>query len=123
MALNPYDSCPCGSGKKLKFCCEKYFPKIEQALTLHQQGQHDSALRMMEQVTKEHPNHPPVWGYYANLLNAEGQSDQAEEALGKAFALQPDFPMGFLLQGMFRQQEGEVIGALLLFRKAAEAYD
>lgn len=36
MAINPYDSCPCGSGKKFKFCCEKYFAKIEQALNQHQ---------------------------------------------------------------------------------------
>jgi tetratricopeptide (TPR) repeat protein len=122
MALNAYDPCPCGSGKKFKWCCQPYFDQVERALDLHQQGQHESSLRVMELVTTTHPNQPQVWGYYANLLNAEGQTEKAEEAISKALELDPNFGMGHLLRGIFRQQEGEVIGALLLFRKAAEAY-
>jgi tetratricopeptide (TPR) repeat protein len=123
MAPNPYDTCPCGSGKKFKWCCAPYFDKIERALDLAQQGQHDAAVREMEAVAHEHPTYPPVWGYYAHLLYLEGNIEKAEEVLAKAFALDPNFPMGQLLKGIFRQQEGEVIGALMLFRKAAEAYD
>lgn len=123
MPPSPYDTCPCGSGKKFKWCCQPYFDRIEQALELHQNGQHDAALRTMEGVTRDHPTYPPAWGYYAHLLYLEGQVAKAEEVLDKAFALQPNFPMGNLLRGIFRQSEGEVIGALLLFRKAAEAYD
>lgn len=123
MPPSPYDTCPCGSGKKFKWCCQPYFARVEQALELHQSGQHESALRTLEGLTKEHPEYPPVWGYFAQLLYMEGQTEKAEEALEKAFALQPNFPMGFLLKGMFRQSEGEIIGALLLFRKAADAYD
>src|SRR5207249_4639488 len=33
------------------------------------------------------------------------------------------YAFGFLLRGTFRHHEGEVPGALLLYRKAAEAYD
>ncbi|HET6574848.1 MAG TPA: tetratricopeptide repeat protein, partial [Fimbriiglobus sp.] len=123
MAPNAYDTCPCGSGKKLKWCCGPYFDKIERALNLAQQGQHDTAVREMEAVANDHPTHPPVWGYYAHLLYLEGNVEKAEEALAKAFAVDPNFPMGHLLKGIFRQQEGEVIGALMLFRKAADAYD
>ncbi len=123
MPPNPYDTCPCGSGKKFKWCCQPYFERIEQALELHHNGQHESALRTMDGLAAEHPNYPPVWGYYAQLLYMEGQVEKAEEVLEKAFALQPNFPMGLLLKGVFRQSEGEIIGALLLFRKAADAYD
>jgi tetratricopeptide (TPR) repeat protein len=123
MPPSPYDTCPCGSGKKFKWCCQPYFERIEQALDLHHNGQHESALRTMESLANEHPNYPPVWGYFAQLLYMEGQVERAEEVLDKAFALQPNFPMGLLLKGIFRQSEGEIIGALLLFRKAADAYD
>jgi tetratricopeptide (TPR) repeat protein len=123
MAPNAYDTCPCGSGKKFKWCCAPYFDKIERALDLAQQGQHDAAVREMEAVANDHPTYPPVWGYYAHLLYLEGNIEKAEEALAKGFAVDPNFPMGHLLKGIFRQQEGEVIGALMLFRKAAEAYD
>src|SRR5206468_3972585 len=38
------------------------------------------------------------------------------------FALNPNYAFGYMLRGMFRHQEGELLGALMLFRKAAEAY-
>lgn len=122
MAINAYDNCPCGSGKKFKWCCAAFFDKIELAIEQQQQGQHDAALRTMDELTKAHPQHPQVWCYFANILAAEGKTDQAEEALQKALSLQPDFAMALMLRGYFRLNEGEVIGALLLFRKAAEAY-
>ena len=44
MPLDPYVSCPCGSGKKFKWCCAPYFPQVEKAFELEQQGQHEAAL-------------------------------------------------------------------------------
>jgi tetratricopeptide (TPR) repeat protein len=122
MAPNPYDNCPCGSGKKFKWCCSGYWDKIERGLDLYQQGQLENALRVMDQLVKEHPTQPQAWGYYAHILFREGKMDEAEQKLQKAFDLTPNFPMGHLLRGLFRQSEGEVIGALLLYRKAADAY-
>ena len=43
--------------------------------------------------------------------------------LEKAFALNRNYPYGLLLKAVFRYQEGEVAGALLLARRAADAYD
>ncbi len=123
MPPNPYDGCPCGSGKKFKWCCDPYFEQIDRALTLQQNNQHDSAVRVMEQVAAAHADKPAVWGYFAHLLFGEGNIERAEEVLQKAFDIQPDFPMGLFLMGLFRQAEGEVIGALLLFRRAGDAYD
>ncbi len=122
MAPNPYDNCPCGSGKKFKWCCSAYWSRIEQGLDLYQQGQLENALRVMDQLVKEHPQQPQTWGYYAHILFREGKMDEAEQKLQKAFELNPNFAMGHLLRGLFRQSEGEVIGALLLYRKAADAY-
>ncbi len=122
-APNPYDNCPCGSGKKFKWCCAGYWDKIETGLEMYQQGQLENALKMMEILVKEHgASAPQPWGYYAHILFREGKMEKAEEILEKAFAIDPNFAMGYLLKGLFRQSEGEVIGALLLYRKAAEAY-
>jgi len=124
MAASPnlYDNCPCGSGKKFKWCCAAYWDKIEQGLELYQKGQAESALRVLGGACKEMPNKPQVWGFYAHVLFREGKIDEAEAAVAKAFEADPNFAMGHLLRGMFRQSEGEIIGALLLFRKAADAY-
>ncbi len=122
MPPSAYDNCPCGSGKKFKWCCTGYWDQIERGLDLYQQGQMENALRVMDGLAKQHPDKPQVWGYYAHILFREEKMEEAEAKLQKAFDLDPNFPMGHLLRGLFRQSEGEVIGALLLYRKAAEAY-
>src|SRR5207248_1802412 len=86
-------------------------------------GQHEAALRTMDEVTAEHPGNPEVWGRKAQLLYLMGKTEDAENTLQKAFDINPNYPYGFLLRGQFRQNEGEVAGSLILFRKAAEAYD
>lgn len=123
MALDPYASCPCGSGKKFKWCCQPVHVQISKAFEQDAEGQHDAALRAMDAVTAEHPGNPEVWGRKAQLLFQMDKGDEAEKALAKAFEINPNYPFGHLLQGKFRQFEGEIAGALSLFRKAANLYD
>ncbi|MBY0527105.1 MAG: tetratricopeptide repeat protein [Gemmataceae bacterium] len=123
MALDPYSACPCGSGKKFKWCCQPIHVEIDKAFQQDQAGQHEVALRTMEEVVAAHDSNPEAWGRKAELLYRGGKVEEAEAALDRAFQINPAYPFGFLLRGMFRQQEGEIGGALLLFRKAAEAYD
>src|SRR5262249_18442742 len=49
--------------------------------------------------------------------------EEAEAALQKAFDINPNYPFGHFLKGSFRLNEGEVAGALMLYRKAADLYD
>jgi tetratricopeptide (TPR) repeat protein len=134
MPLDPYVSCPCGSGKKFKWCCAPYFPQVEKAFELERQNQHEAALSTIRELTKTHADKPPVWGYFAQFLYNSGMSqrdeatrnamlEQAEEALSQALKLNPNLGMAHFLRGQFRENEGEVIGALLLYRRAAESYD
>jgi tetratricopeptide (TPR) repeat protein len=123
MALDPYSSCPCGSGKKFKWCCQNIFVDIEKAFQQEQEGQHDNALRILDEVIKKHPDNPEAWGRKAQLLFNQGRGDEAEEVLQKAFDLNPNYAWGLLMQAQIRAQEGELQGALILARKAVEAYD
>lgn len=123
MAVDPYISCPCGSGKKLKWCCAPYFETVEKAFAQESQGQHDAALQTIQALVKTHADSPSVWGYYAQFLYNAQQPDKAEEAIDEALKRNPNFGMAYFLRGQFRENENELIGALLLFRKAAEAYD
>ncbi|MCS6851452.1 MAG: tetratricopeptide repeat protein [Gemmataceae bacterium] len=122
MDYDPYSPCPCGSGKKFKWCCQPIHAHIDKAFAQEKAGQHDAALRTMAQVTAEHSGNPEAWGRYAQLLFMNDQVEEAEKALDKAFAINPNYAFGYLLRGKFRQYEGERAGALLLYRKAAQAY-
>jgi tetratricopeptide (TPR) repeat protein len=123
MTIDLYASCPCGSGKKFKWCCQPIHAEIEKAIRLDADGQHEAALRLMEGITSEHASNPEAWGRQAQLLYQNDKVEAAESALDKAFAINPNYPFGMLLRALFRQHEGEWAGALLLYRKAAELYD
>ncbi len=123
MAQDPYGPCNCGSGKKFKWCCQPIFVGINRAWEQEAAGQHDTALRLMDEVVKDHESNPEVWGQKARLLYSQGKVEEAETALQKAFDLNPNYPAGLLLRASFRFQEGEIPGALLLAQRAAEAYD
>ena len=123
MSLDLYSPCPCGSGKKFKWCCLNIFEDIERAFAQAGQGQHEAALRIMEGVTKAHPDNPEAWGRQAQLLFLAGRIEEGEKALEKAFEINPNYPLGLLLQANLRFNEGELPGALILARRAAEAFD
>jgi len=113
----------CGSGKNFKWCCQPYYGNVDKAMNLHRSGQHETALKIVADLTVEHPTIAQVWGYRAQLMIMNGQFEPAEVALDKAFELDPNFAFGYYLKAVIRQQEEETLGALLLFRKAAEHYD
>lgn len=134
MALDAYAPCPCGSGKKFRWCCSPYFPTVEKAFEQEEQGLHEAAAQTIKGLLDAHAKNPSVWLYYAQFLykaagaepNPEAQNqkvERAEEALAEALKLDPHFGMAYLVRGQFRENEGEVLGALLLYRKAAEAFD
>jgi tetratricopeptide (TPR) repeat protein len=77
----------------------------------------------MDELVKQHGGNPEAWGKRAELLYHHGKIDEAEQSLEKAFAINPNYPYGLLLRGIVRFQEGEIRGALVLGRKAADAYD
>ena len=123
MAQDPYEPCTCGSGKKFKWCCQPIFVHINRAWEQEASGQHETALRLMDEVVREHEGNPEAWGQKARLLFGQEKIEEADIALQKAFDLNPNYPAGLLLRATIRFHEGETPGALLLARRAAEAYD
>jgi tetratricopeptide (TPR) repeat protein len=118
-----YSSCPCGSGKKLKWCCHDIYQQLETIFRLDEEGQHESALRQMDELVAKKPGNAEVLGRKAQLLFVNEKVDAAEEVLNEALQINPKYAFAYLLRGTFRQHEGELAGAALLFRKAAELYD
>ncbi|MCI0461750.1 MAG: tetratricopeptide repeat protein, partial [Gemmataceae bacterium] len=123
MAVDPYTACPCGSGKKFKWCCQPIHEEIARAFDQASEGQVETALRMMDEVIARHPTNPEVHGQKAHLLAQLGRGEDAENALQKALDLNPNYPFGNYQRGRFRHDEGEFPGALLLYRKAIDLYD
>lgn len=122
MAIDPYAVCPCGSGKKFKWCCQPIHEDIDKAFQQHNNGQHEAALKTIDGAVRAHSDKAEAWGRKAHLLHLNGRHEEAEKALEEAFRLDKNYALGHLLQGMFRAAEGEALGALVLYRKAAQLY-
>lgn len=123
MVLEAYSACPCGSGKKFKWCCQPFYSQIERAFAQDANGQHEAAEAAFDQLVQQFPDNAEVWGRRAELFWDHGKKDEAEAALDKALELNPRYANGLYLRGSFRHSEGEVEGALLLYRRAAELCD
>src|SRR5262245_36712787 len=84
MSIDPYASCPCGSGKKFKWCCQPITAGIQHAWQQEHNGQHDAALKIMNAVVQQNPTNPEAWGQKAYMLYAMGKNEAADQALEKA---------------------------------------
>src|ERR1700733_12143746 len=100
--LDAYSPCPCGSGKKFKWCCQPIHEDVAKAMRLEHEGQHESALRVMDEVVAKYPTNPEAGGRKAQLLYQQKRYDDSEAALQKAFEQNPRYAFGHYLQGRFR---------------------
>ncbi len=122
MTIDAYASCPCGSGKKVKWCCGPFLQQVEQAFELEQDGQHEAAQGMFRQLLDSHGSSAAIWIYYAEFLLKSGRTQEAEEAIEQALRRDPQAAAAYHLRATLREQEGELIGALILYHKAAELF-
>ena len=76
MAVDPYAMCPCGSGKKLKFCCSDLVGEIEKIHRMIEGEQPRAALRHVEQTLATHPGR-------ASLLGSEGDARNVARRNGR----------------------------------------
>lgn len=123
MTGNPYEPCPCGSGKKFKWCCQPIHAQLEKAYQQEADGQHEAALRTIEDIVAANPDNPEVYGRKAQLLYSLERFEEGESALNKAFSINPKYPFGHQLKGKFLMAMGDLNGALAELRQAADAYD
>ena len=81
MAVDPYAMCPCGSGKKLKFCCSDLVGEIEKIHRMIEGEQPRAALRHVEQTLATHPGRASLLDLKATLELSLGEMDAARETV------------------------------------------
>ncbi|MBW3541678.1 MAG: SEC-C domain-containing protein, partial [Planctomycetes bacterium] len=58
MPHEAYEPCPCGSGKKFKFCCYEAAEEIQRVQKLRENNQSRAALSVVERVERRSPDLP-----------------------------------------------------------------
>jgi tetratricopeptide (TPR) repeat protein len=80
-SVDPYSPCPCGSGQKFKFCCQKVESYAERAQRLVESGQHESALKPLDEGLAKVPDNPWLLTRKALILLHLKQVEPAKQAL------------------------------------------
>jgi tetratricopeptide (TPR) repeat protein len=118
MAVDPYAMCPCGSGKKLKFCCSDLVGEIEKIHRMIEGEQPRAALRHVEQTLATHPNRASLLDLKATLELSLGEIDAAKDTVAKFVATNSDSPTAFACQALLQSELRESKAAIESLQKA-----
>ena len=80
-AVDPYSSCPCGSGKKFKWCCHKVEAQADRVRRLLESGQLDTALKICDEGLKLDPQNPLLTIRKAMILAHRKETDSAFQVI------------------------------------------
>ncbi|MEM9185387.1 MAG: hypothetical protein AAGB00_02695 [Planctomycetota bacterium] len=92
MAVDPYAMCPCGNGKKLKFCCGDLAADIEKIHAMIEGDQPRAALRHVEQLLAKHAGREPLLDLKVTVQFALDEFDAAGETVEAFLKAAPKSP-------------------------------
>ena len=97
MSLAPYDPCPCGSGKKLKFCCQSIADEMDRSLRLMDGNQPRVALLQLESLARKHPANTWIGTTRALILLELGEAAASRDILRALLEQNPDHEFSIVL--------------------------
>jgi tetratricopeptide (TPR) repeat protein len=116
-----YSPCPCASGNKFKFCCQKIFKDITFAMCAAQEGKLEEALRFMKQAEEK-------VGRTAEILCRFGicwsffDMKKSQEFLDEAIKLNPKHPRTNYILGIEAVDAEEYDKAIVFYQTAIDNY-
>lgn len=117
MALDQYSICPCGNGKKIKFCkCHDHLAEMQKIDRMIQGNQSVAALDRINDLLKPFPSEPWLLAMKCELLLKLQENELLEETSAKFIRLQPDNPLAKTYRSLVAVMRGspeEAAGLLI----------
>lgn len=79
MAVDAYSLCPCGSGKKIKFCCPDLLNDFQKMSRMLEGEQHLACLQYVDRLQAAQPDRASLFAIKGRLLRATGQMEKAHD--------------------------------------------
>jgi len=116
-----YDPCPCGSGKKFKFCCKPAYPDIIEAMALAEEGKTGKALKFMDEARKKIGETPEILCRYA-IVYSFSDKKKSDEYRNRCLELNPDHPRANYILGIDLKEKRKYREALEAYMRAVKNY-
>lgn len=108
MSKDAYQPCPCGSGKKIKFCCKDYAGEIDRIVKLIDADQRQAALELIERSLKKKPDLQCLHAYKLQLAIADPDREAAKNAIDAFLKVAPANPTALAAQAIRHAAEWDV---------------
>ena len=120
MRIDRYQPCPCGSGKKVKFCCPDIVDDLSRVARMLDGDQRLAALETLNQAIAKKGGRPGFLALKASVHLQMKQLDEAEATIAKFLATSPDNPGVYALEATAQLMRGETKNAVASLQKAIE---
>ncbi len=118
MAVDPYALCPCGSGKKLKFCCSDLVGEIEKIHRMIEGEQPRAALRHVEQTLASYPDRASLLDLKASLELSLEETEAAQKTVQAFVKKHAESPTAHACEALLLTESGDARGAVRSLQKA-----
>jgi tetratricopeptide (TPR) repeat protein len=118
MSVDPYALCPCGSGKKLKFCCSDLVGEIEKIHRMIEGEQPRAALRHAEQTLASYPGRASLLDLKASLELSLGDLEAARQTIQEFVKKHADSPTAHACEAMLLAELGDARAAVNSLQRA-----
>lgn len=124
MALDPYQPCPCGSDKKVKFCCgADMVAELSKVQDLIQSEQRVAALDLIGRLLETHSDRGCLYMQKANVQMQLGEWKAAEASVDKLLECVPQSSVGRAQRAIIATAEGDLDQGEEWLQKALEVAD
>jgi tetratricopeptide (TPR) repeat protein len=123
MSIDPYAMCPCGSGKKLKFCCSDLVGEIEKIHRMIEGEQPRAALRHVEQTLATHPGRASLLDLKASLELSLGDMQAARQTIDQFVNDHSDSPTAHACQALWLAESGSPRESVASLQRALALVD
>ena len=117
MTVDQYAICPCGNGKKIKFCkCKESLPELDRVMTMIEGRQIVPAIDKLNQVLTEHPDAAWAMAIKGRLMLDLREYDSLSENSERFVRLQPSNPLALAQRAaseLFHNDPGKATLSLL----------
>jgi tetratricopeptide (TPR) repeat protein len=118
MAVDPYALCPCGSGKKLKFCCSDLVGEIEKIHRMIEGEQPRAALRHVEQTLARYPGRASLLDLKASLELSLEETDAARKTVEGFVKAHAESPTAHACEALLLAETGRARDAARSLQRA-----
>jgi tetratricopeptide (TPR) repeat protein len=117
-AVDAYSNCPCGSGQKYKWCCQKVEAYAERAQRMIDSGQFESAIKVVDEGLAKVPDNPWLLTRRAICNLQLNQPEPAKQSLRELLRKQPGHLPGLYLLVQLLMETETPSAAVAQFQQA-----